>query len=316
MHPLRLLGASMLAAALLPLVPTAAQATPAPAAAPSVPCLARQGNEEPVPSWHGHNDTMPVTQQDLDAIPAQLPGQRSRLATPNLPTTVTVPVYVHIIKGRRAGERDVSGPTRVRRIIKILNGGFHAKQLAKAHSTRYTFALRKIDTTVREGWYHAWLFGPRDRRMKRALHRGGKNALNLYINGGGPDGYPILGWSAFPWRQQEHPLLDGVTVNWKAMPGGTAYGYNRGDTVIHEVGHWMGLFHTFQGGCGAQNDSVVDTPAEAEPSFYCDYGRDTCESPGVDPVHNFMDYSLDSCMVAFTQGQIARMDYAFARWRG
>src|SRR6476660_8652854 len=117
----RALGASVLAAALMPLLPVEAHAATVPVVAPGAPCLARQGNEEPVPSWHARNDTTPVTQEDLDAIPAPVPGARARLATPTMPTSVTVPVYVHIIKGRKRGERDVSGPTRVRQILSILN---------------------------------------------------------------------------------------------------------------------------------------------------------------------------------------------------
>ena len=47
----------------------------------------------------------------------------------------------------------------------------------------------------------------------------------------------------------------------------------------------------------------------------CETTRDTCPAPGLDPVHNFMDYSLDTCMNMFTAGQVARMDVAFAKWR-
>jgi pregnancy-associated plasma protein-A len=181
---------------------------------------------------------------------------------------------------------------------------------------RYRFALKKIDYTRNDGWYHAYLFGPRDVKAKRKLHRGGPRTLNLYINGGGPKGTPILGWARFPWQYHVTPKLDSVTVNVAAMRGGSARGYNLGDTVIHETGHWLGLLHTFQGGCGSKGDLVADTQAEGEPSFGCDNSRDTCpDDPGHDPVHNFMDYSLDTCMNKFTAGQVQRIDAAFAKWR-
>ncbi len=79
----------------------------------------------------------------------------------------------------------------------------------------------------------------------------------------------MLGFSSVPWRSERHLRLDGVTIHTETLPGGSVAGYNLGDTAVHEVGHWMGLFHTFEGGCSARNDRVDDTPAEGQPSFQC-----------------------------------------------
>ena len=317
-----------IAVAVVPLTVTApAAAVPAGAAvggpaAAVVPCLtdlaARVKSERDVPHWRKHSDTGVVTKADLEALPAQetRPGVVARSVEPLLPDTVVIPVYAHVIKGRHRGEQTRVGPRRLRNLLTILNNGMAARQSSTSTSARYRFRLADVDYRKRDSWYHAFFYGPRDRKMKRALHRGNARTLNLYINGGGPRNQPVLGWARFPWQYASAPRLDGVSVHVASLPGGRATGYNQGDTLIHETGHWLGLFHTFENGCEAPGDLVVDTAPEAEPSFFCQTTRDTC--PGDldrDPVRNFMDYSLDSCMNMFTERQVLRMDAAFERYR-
>lgn len=94
--------------------------------------------------------------------------------------------------------------------------------------------------------------------------------------------------------------------------------YDQGDTGTHEVGHWLGLDHTFAGGsCTQPGDYIKDTPTEAEPQFFC-APRDSCLGPpfpGEDPYENFMDYTDDVCMDHFTTEQTKRMRKHFHAFR-
>jgi hypothetical protein len=216
---------------------------------------------------------------------------------------IRIDVAVHSIKKRKHGTG--VGPQRMSKMVSILNRAFHGGQSGPAIKTRFQFRIVSKDWTVNRSWYHATLGQARQRAMKRALHVGDAGTLNIYLNKPG-DG--ALGWATFPQSYHDRSRLDGVVIHQESLLGGSIAAYNLGDIVPHEVGHWLGLYHTFQGGCSKRNDRVTDTPAEQSPEFGCTAGRDTCPvKTGRDPIHNFMDYSKDACMNRFTKGQNERM---------
>ncbi|KAF8665764.1 hypothetical protein AX16_000212 [Volvariella volvacea WC 439] len=126
----------------------------------------------------------------------------------------------------------------------------------------------------------------------------------------------LLGYATFPSSYRGNPRDDGVVVRFSTLSGGSTPNFNLGQTLTHEVGHWVGLYHTFQDGCTGSGDLVADTPPEATPALGCPISRDTCPGGGPDPIHNYMDYSDNFCLTEFTPSQISRALAQIATYRG
>ena len=201
--------------------------------------------------------------------------------------TVTINVYFHVITDglqRHARRGEISEQ------MNVLNSAYSGTRLHASPWRAPTDRQRELVQRPRQG--------TRERAMKAALRKGDMGDLNVYSANLGNG---LLGWATFPKSYQHHGRRRHPR---RVAARRHAAHYNQGDTATHEVGHWLGLYHTFQGGCNGNGDYVSDTPAEASPAFGCPVGRDTCTSTtGADPIRNFMDYTYDSCMNQFTPGQ-------------
>lgn len=238
---------------------------------------------------------------------------------------VTIPVVFHVVYNTSA--QNVSN-AQIAAQLKVLNDDFrNATAVAGGANVEVLFVMAKrtpsgaATTGIERKFTTATSFsftGTLGEPVKNTAY--GLAAWNAtkYLNiwlcnlGGG-----LLGYATFPSSLASTPSLDGVVCLYSSLPGGTAAPYNLGRTMTHEVGHWLNLYHTFQGGCAASTtnggDLVYDTPAEKSPAFGCPVGRNSCLNiAGDDPIKNFMDYTDDSCMNQYTPGQKARAQAIFS----
>lgn len=178
----------------------------------------------------------------------------------------------------------------------------------------FTFRLRSIDRVNRQTWFTMLPGSNAEKKAKKELAIDPAHTLNVYTCSPGEG---LLGWAYFPFtpKLSEDSFYHGVVIHYGSLPDGFIPNYNLGLTLVHETGHYLGLFHTFQGGCVAPGDYIDDTPFEASPAFGCPIGRNTCLEPGNDPIHNYMDYTYDDCYTEFTPLQYAWMQTIVPAYR-
>lgn len=177
--------------------------------------------------------------------------------------------------------------------------------------TGFHFNLKKIDYTANASWSD-----DQDRMaMYTQLRKGDYGTLNIFfldrVYASSPDDRGkrerVDGQCAFPTVIEDEDVItkDGCIVAADVLADK--------QTTTHEVGHWLGLYHTFHNGCDGDGDFVDDTPY-CMASFSCNESAKSClNKPGNDPVHNFMSYG--SCRNEFTPGQAARAKNQYYHFR-
>lgn len=227
-------------------------------------------------------------------------AERQRATT----AAATIPVHVHVMRDA-AGNGDVTDQ-QIAQQIAVMNASFAGQKSPDAADTGFSFSLAGTYRYNNNQWHQ----DKQSASYRKQTRKGGANALNMWLVD-----FNYLGIATFPWDYARNPGVDGIRVHYASLPGGSIANYDQGETATHEAGHWFGLYHTFQGGCTATNDEVADTPAQASSTTGCPEGRDSCALPGLDPIHNFMDYSYDNCYTEFTPGQAQRASEMWAAYR-
>ncbi len=266
----------------------------------------------------------------------QLMNETARRFVPQLNKAVTIkyiPVVFHIIHGY--GNENIS-QAQVNDQIRILNedyrkvagtnGGASTDPLAV--DMEYEFRLAQFDPTGKpfdgvNRIYNTALSINANDNTKAAIDWPSDKYFNVWVvntiyNNTGSQNSIVLGYAQFPSDRASRPTTDGVILRADQVGTvGIGQQSQAGRTLTHEAGHWVGLYHPFQGGCGTtpncavQGDQVCDTPPVASSASGCQIGRNSCntDSPDLpDLIKNYMDYSDGNCDDMFTKGQKTRVD--------
>jgi hypothetical protein len=304
-----LLAAFAMSASAFAVLPAASvAAAPSHSDVSGVECAADEGSAARVrPGEHKH-ERNEMSAKEAAAAEKDMKARLASRRGIDIQAVTTVPVVFHVVTAS-GGAGNVTA-SQITQQITEMNQNFAGGESSAAANTEFQFTLQATRRWTNTNWFNNVDTPSVEAAMKSATREGDAGVLNIWTTN-----TSYLGFATFPSWYAADPELDGVVIQFGSVPGGSITNFNLGKTASHETGHWLGLYHTFQGGCSASNDQVSDTPAQRTSTSGCPAGKDTCPAAGVDPIHNYMDYSYDSCYNQFTQGQKTRMKNQWAAYR-
>ncbi|NVB80007.1 MAG: hypothetical protein HOV81_16545 [Kofleriaceae bacterium] len=255
----------------------------------------------------GECGDVPPSDEALEAIEHAADAEDAKTDEDEAPVLYRVPVYLHVVRRAPQGEGDMPVAHAREITIDLLNEEFAAQDIP------FQFDLAKIDyINADDATYRLVQSSNEERALWDLAQVAGRRNLNIYIVGPRDD-TRVTGWAEF----LVNPALQrGDHVVLRYLPSKGAFS----DPLVpvHEVGHWMGLLHTFHFGCGGlmHGDLIRDTPTQATGHSSCDAAYDSCpDDAGTDPIDNIMGYS-HACRGTFSPGQIRRMKFLWRTVRG
>ncbi|KAH6897529.1 metalloprotease, partial [Coprinopsis sp. MPI-PUGE-AT-0042] len=229
-----------------------------------------------------------------------------KAAKSNKASPVKFDVHWHVLAANKTKEGGWLSDETIHEQIEVLNDSFDLAE--------FSWELVNITRTIKKKWFNNDIHDKEDVKLDimSSLRQGDASTLNVYSGN-----IDLAGFATFPEWYEDWPELDGVVLSHGTVPGGFITHLNQGFTLAHEVGHWLGLYHTFEGeSCDGQGDYVSDTPQQSVASTSCEPSDSCGDLPGGDPFTNYMDYSPDACLSEFSTGQIRRMRDQIRTYRG
>lgn len=220
-----------------------------------------------------------------------------------------IPIVFHVIY-KADGTGNISDVL-IESQVDIMNEDFGAlpgTPGAAGFDSHIRFELAGVTRTQNDNWFN----DNDETGYKTALGWDQDTYFNVYVNSA--SGY--LGYAYFP-QDTAGGVLDGVVALYSAVGRDSGSPpYDQGRTLTHETGHYMGLYHTFQGFACSNTYSTADRIVDTNPENTDHYGCAQTASCGVaDPIHNYLNYTDDTCMEEFTAEQSNRMMCALLNYR-